>query len=107
MIDIRHIVVRDEAAGIDIDAVHRRPHIPNGCDQQGRFQPCIGGPCQGGSKLCPSPYACERTEDEERNARPLPWYVAELVGVPPAIVTSLAVVMTIIGVVGALHWWLS
>ena len=83
MVDIRHIVVRNETA-------RYRASVPQGCDRQGRI-----------------PEAAPAIEDEPRNARPLPWYVAELVGVPPAIVTSLAVVMTIIGAVGALHWWLS
>jgi hypothetical protein len=55
------------SAGVDIDAVHRRPYIAAGLDQQGRFQPCVGGPCQGGSRLCPSPDACERMADDEED----------------------------------------
>ena len=79
MIDSRDIGVRDEAA-------RYRASVPQGCDRQGRI-----------------PEAAPAIEDEPRNARALPWYVAEFVGVPPAIVTALAVVMTIIGIVGALH----
>jgi hypothetical protein len=52
-------VLRKASEGVDIDAVHRRPYIAQGLDQQGRFKPCVGGPCQGGRKLCPSPEACE------------------------------------------------
>jgi hypothetical protein len=58
-------VLRKASEGVDIDAVHRRPYIAAGLDQQGRFKPCAGGPCQGGRKLCPSPDACERTTDDD------------------------------------------
>jgi hypothetical protein len=72
--------------GIDIDAAHKRPYIAQGLDMQGR-----------------RPQAAEAATDlgaEQRNARPLPWYVAELVGVPPAIVTTMAAVAAVAAIVG-------
>jgi hypothetical protein len=29
------------------------------------YTACVGGPCQGGRKLCPSPDACERGTDDD------------------------------------------
>ena len=58
-------VLRKRCEGVDIDAVHKRPYIAQGLDQQGRFEPCVGGPCQGGNRLCPSPEACQRLDDDD------------------------------------------
>lgn len=45
------------------------PYMPSGVDQQGRYQSCASGPCDGGAKLCPSPDACERADDGLNAAR--------------------------------------
>lgn len=87
--------------GVDIDAVHRRvearhkmvqSYAPTSCDKVGRHHEAA----HAASEI-----------DDDRNARPLPWYVAELVGVRPEIVTALAVVCAIITVAGGLHYWLT
>jgi hypothetical protein len=84
---------------------HRRAIHGRTPSQERVFSNCTG-PCQQGRLLCPCPEACQEIADEPRNARPLLWYVSELVGAPPAIVSTLAVVMAIIAAVGLLHWWL-
>jgi hypothetical protein len=58
------IDIRDAMQGVDIDKVHRRYRMPAGVDQQGRLPAC-GGPCDNGNKLCPSPEACQRCEDDD------------------------------------------
>jgi hypothetical protein len=63
--EVERVLRRAAYPGVDIDAVHRRPYIAAGLDQQGRFKPCAGGPCQGGTKLCPAPDSCQRMEDDD------------------------------------------
>lgn len=95
---------RNPDLGVDIDAVHHR--IAQRHKHVQSHLPHCAGPCEQGRKLCPCPTACG-IDDNERNAKPLPWYVAELVGVRPEIVSALAVVAAIIAVAAGLHYFLT
>lgn len=73
-----------------VDVRFSRARVPDGCGAQGRFDE--------------DP---PEVDDTDRNVRPLPWYVAELIGAPPVVVTTLAVValLGILAAAVALFWW--
>lgn len=57
-----------------------------------RYSACKSGPCQGGTKLCPSPEACQCAERDDRVVR----VAAGVVLAVTATLTAAAIVVTLL-----------